>query len=241
MTAESQKLPSSCQLLQSTSAVSLLQSRLFGATPDRVIRHLWHCQSAPAWPLPHPSTHIALLRTLPTLASSPYSPSEHHEAQPCLPSLIPQNSTPKQYSPRLLLNSEAVMAKIGLLTWSPTCPSDRHERQQRRICGAGSGWEAEVSINLQDLMDWLCGQTFTWLQIRAPGSSSLHHCWCFYPTTKMTQSQVKENLVFHRPHFDGKTNAYYNNNKKYNTGEDCSGRSRVSRSCSGSVVAQVAA
>lgn len=73
---------------------------------------------------------------------------------------------------------------------------------------------------------------------------ALPHCTIvgvFTPTPKMTQSQVKENLVFHRPHFDGKTNAYYNNNKKYNTGEDCSGRSRVSWSCYGSVVAQVAA
>lgn len=98
-TAESQKLPSSCQLMHSTSAVSLLQTRLFEATLDRVMQHLWHCQSARAWPLPHPSTCIALLRIFPTLVSSTYSLSEHHGAQPHLPSLIPQNSTPKQYSP----------------------------------------------------------------------------------------------------------------------------------------------
>lgn len=70
MTAESQKLPSSCQLLQAASAVSLLQTRLCGATLDRVKQHLWRCRSARARPLPHPSTRTALLRILPALVSS---------------------------------------------------------------------------------------------------------------------------------------------------------------------------
>lgn len=31
------------------------------------------------------------------------------------------------------------------------------------------------------------------------------------PTPEMTHNQLKGNLIFHRLHFDGKTNAYYNN------------------------------
>lgn len=69
----------------------------------------------------------------------------------------------------------------------------------------------EVSINLQDLMDWLCGHLLGPEQYGHQALPYTPTAGILIPTPKMTHSQVKGNLVFHRPHFDGKTNAYYNN------------------------------
>lgn len=64
----------------------------------------------------------------------------------------------------------------------------------------------------------------------------------FTPTPKMThRDRLKEgSLVFHRLHFDGKTNAYYNTNKNTILERTAEGGG-VSQSGYGSVVAQVAA
>lgn len=55
-----------------------------------------------------------------------------------------------------------------------------------------------VSINLQDLMVCLCGQTFTKLQVGTPGSSSYPYCLLvFLPQLqKRHRVRLKETLYF---------------------------------------------
>lgn len=150
MTAESQKLPSGCQPLRSTSAHFLTADPPVRATLDRVTRHLRHVPASSCMATVTPQHSQSSGRN----TSHPWSPpqltphSEHHGAQPHLLSLIPQCPMPKQPSPQLLLiSSAAEKGKRGMLTRPPSPPGIVMKGSREQSVGP-----EVVSINLQDLM-----------------------------------------------------------------------------------------
>lgn len=139
MTAASQKLPSSCQLLHSTSVRFLNAAPAVLELSSRGKQHLCPFHPAHVWLLSHPSTPKAFLRILLTLGFlNLLLIVSTMECNPTCLHSTPQSSMPKQYSAQLLLiNSEVAMGKISMLTRSPTCPRHCHERQGRTVCWGG--------------------------------------------------------------------------------------------------------